>query len=236
LDFSSRGHRSSITIFHRKVTKPVSTKQAPPTMIKYLTLGILCAFLSSKIFGDAPSVDLDDITGIYKIIKSGKLYKPETSVKLNVSPEKYVYPDDIIYTNGNSIVIEGRGAEAFEQVMSLEAGGQSLTTGELISDVLPLFNCYSENSTSMIIDRNYLKWVTNDSDREVIKRLESFVSTPKAISSGTEWTLDYYVVSFFNRSASVVHYIVRGEQKTFRIREISCVYLKDKFDIPPRDT
>jgi hypothetical protein len=78
--------------------------------------------------------------------------------------------------------------------------------------------------------------VTNDSDREVIKRLESFVSTPKAISSGTEWTLDYYVVSFFNRSASVVHYIVRGEQKTFRIREISCVYLKDKFDIPPRDT
>jgi hypothetical protein len=205
-------------------------------MIKYLTLCILCAFLASPTFGDAPSTDLDDITGIYKIIKSGKLYKPEISVKLNVDPETDVYPDDIIYTNGNRVVIEGRGAEAFEQVMRLEAGGQSLTTGELIGEILPLFNCYTENSTSMIIDSNYLKWVTNDSDRPVIERLERFVSTPKAISSDTEWTLDYYVIRFFNRSASVIHYIVRGEQKTFRIKEIRCVYLKDKFDIPPRDT
>ncbi len=205
-------------------------------MIKYLILGILCTFLSSQTFGEAPSTDLDDITGIYKIIKSGKLYKPEISVKLNLVPEKYVYPDDIIYTNGNGIVIEGRGAEAFEQVMSLEAGGQSLTTGELIGEVLPLFNCYTEYSTSMIIDSNYLKWLTNDSDRPAIERLECFVSTPKAISTDTEWTLDYYVVRFFNRSASVVHYIVRGEQKTFRIKEIDCVHLKDKFDIPPRDT
>jgi hypothetical protein len=205
-------------------------------MIKYLTLCILCAFLASPTFGDAPSTDLDDITGIYKIIKSVKLYKPEISVKLNVDPETDVYPDDIIYTNGNRVVIEGRGAEAFEQVMRLEAGGQSLTTGELIGEILPLFNCYTENSTSMIIDSNYLKWVTNDSDRPVIERLERFVSTPKAISSDTEWTLDYYVIRFFNRSASVIHYIVRGEQKTFRIKEIRCVYLKDKFDIPPRDT
>jgi hypothetical protein len=204
-------------------------------IIKYITLCVIGNFFTLKGYGDTGPVIPGDLTPYYSIIKIGKLYELTIPVKLSMGVE--AYPDQVIYTNGGRIVIEGRGLQSFERIMLLEAGGRSLTPEELTNLVLPFFHYYTEDFCGVIIDNDYLRSWTKASDKikVAINRLKSIVSTPKATCSHAEWVLDYYVIRFSNGN-SVVHYIVLGEQKTFHIKEIRCIYLKDKFDdIPPLD-
>jgi hypothetical protein len=193
----------------------------------------MCTVFPLKALCAPGSIIPDDITKCYQVIKKGKLYALKLHVKLSIGLE--AYPDEIIYTNGNGVIVEDRGMQAFERVMSLEVDGRSLTSEELMNLVLPLFHYYTSDFYGTIIDGEYFKSLSNDGDKVkiILNRLKRVVTTPRTTCLANEWVLDYYVIKFLNGNNMIIHYIVRGEQKTFHIKEMNCVYLKEKFDIPP---
>jgi hypothetical protein len=232
--FAQASSMDTSTLF-QLMTSPRTTmvidKKKTMNMVKYSILCVMCALFSSRALHG--SIIPDDITKYYKAITNGKLYTLELQVKLSIGLE--AYPDDIIYINKSGVMVEDRGVQSFERMMSLEMGGQSLSSKELIDLILPLFHFYTPDFYGTIIDDDYFKWLANEGDKlkSDLIRLKEVAATPKGTCSTDEWVLDYYIIKFLNGSNVVIHYVVRGEQKTFHIKEISSFYLKDKFAIPP---